>query len=403
LVLTREKTTIRFASRVQRIQPSPTLLVMTRAKELAERGIDVIDFGPGEPDFATPAAICQAAKDAIDAGCTKYTNSSGTNELRDAIAANYNSRYDTSLGRANVITGTGGKQELFNLMMALVDDGDEVIIPIPYWVSFPDQVLLAGGTPVFVHSDDSTGFRPTMEGIDAAVTERTRGVILNSPSNPSGAVIDEAELEKIIALCHDRGLFLIFDETYEFFVYDNQGHVSAARYFDRYPETVIIVNSMSKTYAMTGWRIGYAIAHPKTINAMANIQSHSTSNPSSISQAAAVAALNGTGDEVRRMYEAYVERRRWLVPALDAIPGIRCSNPGGAFYVFPRVSELYGHKGINNSIDFSTYLLDEANVAVVPGSAFGADDYVRISYATSIEALRTGVERIDAAARKLLS
>jgi aspartate aminotransferase len=394
---------IRFASRVQRIQPSPTLLVMTKAKELAERGIDVIDFGPGEPDFETPAAICQAAKEAIDAGCTKYTNSSGTNELRDAIAASYNSRYATSLGRANVITGTGGKQELFNLMMALVSDGDEVIIPIPYWVSFPDQVLLAGGTPVFVPTDDSTGFRPTMEGVRAAVTDRTRGVILNSPSNPSGAVIEEAELEKIIALCHDRGLFLIFDETYEFFVYDDQGHVSAGRYFDRYPETVIIVNSMSKTYAMTGWRIGYAIAHPQTINALANIQSHSTSNPSSISQAAAVAALSGTGDEVRRMYEAYVERRRWLVPALDAIPGIRCSNPGGAFYVFPRVSELYGHKGIGNSIDFSTYLLEEANVAVVPGSAFGADEYVRISYATSMEALRTGVARIDAAARKLLS
>jgi aspartate aminotransferase len=394
---------IRFASRVQRIQPSPTLLVMTKAKELAERGIDVIDFGPGEPDFETPAAICQAAKEAIDAGCTKYTNSSGTNELRDAIAASYNSRYATSLGRANVITGTGGKQELFNLMMALVSDGDEVIIPIPYWVSFPDQVLLAGGTPVFVPTDDSTGFRPTMEGVRAAVTDRTRGVILNSPSSPSGAVIEEAELEKIIALCHDRGLFLIFDETYEFFVYDDQGHVSAGRYFDRYPETVIIVNSMSKTYAMTGWRIGYAIAHPQTINALANIQSHSTSNPSSISQAAAVAALSGTGDEVRRMYEAYVERRRWLVPALDAIPGIRCSNPGGAFYVFPRVSELYGHKGIGNSIDFSTYLLEEANVAVVPGSAFGADEYVRISYATSMEALRTGVARIDAAARKLLS
>jgi aspartate aminotransferase len=284
---------------MSRIKTSPTLMVLNRAAELIAQGIDVIDFGPGEPDFMTPDVVCAAAKRAIDDGLTKYTNALGTNELRDEIAATYNRRYDMSLTRANVITGSGGKQELFNVALALVSDGDEVIIPSPYWVSFPDQVQFAGGTPVFVDLQASNGFRPTLELIENAFSDRTRGVILNSPSNPTGAVIEESELERIIEFSASHGMFVVFDETYEFFVYDGSHHVSAIKWFDRYPETIIVINSMSKTFAMTGWRLGYAVAHPELIAALGKIQSHSTSNPTSISQHAALEALRSGAPEVQ--------------------------------------------------------------------------------------------------------
>ena len=392
---------IRLTERVNEIQSSPTLLVLNKAKALSASGIDVIDFGPGEPDFPTPVSIGDAGKLAIDRGLTRYTNALGTNELRGAIADFYNRRHGTSLELANVIAGTGGKQELFNLVLALVEKGDEVVIPSPYWVSFPDQVAFAGGTPAFAPSDASNGFRPTLEQISGAVTERTRGIILNSPCNPTGAVIEEHELEGIIRFCASRGLFLIFDETYEFFVYGDRRHVSAIRWFSEFPETIAVVNSMSKTFAMTGWRLGYAIAHPDLISAIGKIQSHSTSNPCSISQEAALEALTGKQDEVRRMYEAYVERRAWLIPALNAIPGLECGPPDGAFYVFPRVSAFYGKRGIKGSEDFASYLIDEARVAVVPGIAFGADDCIRVSYATSIDLLKEGVARIAKAVASL--
>ena len=265
----------------------------------------------------------------------------------------------------NVIAGTGGKQELFNLVMSLVEEGDEVIIPSPYWVSFPDQVLFAGGKPVFAHTDPANRFRPTAAAIESLMGDRTRGVILNSPCNPTGAVIERRELDHIVRACNDRGLFLIFDETYEFFVYDGKRHVSAIEWFLEFPETVIVVNSLSKTFSMTGWRLGYAVAHPQIIAAVGRIQSHSTSNPSSISQQAAIAALSGDGQEVRRMFEAYEERRRWLVPALSAIPGFQCDVPDGAFYVFPEVSALYGRGEVVDSASLATYFLEKAAVAVV--------------------------------------
>lgn len=396
-----EQPTIRFAERVTSMEASPTLAISARAQELVRSGIDVIDFAPGEPDFRTPDFIGEAAKRAIDEGHTRYTAAAGCTELREAIADYYNRRYRCALKPSNVIAGTGGKQELFNIMLALVSEGDEVIIPVPYWVSFPDQVSFAGGRPVYARTDPENRFRPTVDIIEKAMSSRTRGVIINSPCNPSGAVITESELAKIIELCHSRELFLIFDETYEFFVYDGQTHVSAARWFADYPETVIVVNSVSKTFAMTGWRLGYAIAHPEIIGAAAKIQSHSTSNPCSISQYAAIEALESDGREVRRMLEAYLERRRWLVPALGSIPGIECEFPDGAFYIFPCVRGLFGRDGITSSLDIARYLLDEARVAVVPGSAFGDDDYVRISYATSMEQLREGVERIDRAVQAL--
>lgn len=395
------KPSIRFSARVSGMEASPTLEVMSRAQELVRSGIDVIDFAPGEPDFSTPAFIGKAAKKAIDDGHTRYTPACGRPELRKSIADYYNRRHGSAIKPANVIAGTGGKQELFNVMLALVSEGDEVVIPVPYWVSFPDQVSFAGGTPVFPRTEASNGFRPTAAMVERSLTDRTRGVIINSPSNPSGAVIEEGELGKIIELCAANELFLIFDETYEFFVYDGRRHVSAAKWFGEFPETVIIVNSVSKTFAMTGWRLGYAIAHPEIIDAASKIQSHSTSNPCSISQFAAIEALGSRGDEVQQMFEEYVKRRAWLVPALDAIPGIDCSPPDGAFYVFPRVSGLFGRGGLDSSIAVARYLLEEARVAVVPGSAFGDDDFVRISYATSMEKIREGVRRIEHAVRAL--
>lgn len=398
---TTARSTIRLTQRVSAMQESPTLAVLNRATALIAQGVDVVDFGPGEPDFATPHSVAEAGKRAIDRGFTKYTNASGTKALREAIAARYNRRYGSSLGLEHVIAGCGGKQELFNLALALVHDGDEVIIPAPYWVSFPDQVAFAGGTPVFAQARPENNFRPTLADLEAVATERTRGVIINSPCNPTGAVISGTELARIVEWCVSRDAFLVFDETYELFVYDGNDHVSAFRWFEQYPETVVIVNSLSKTFAMTGWRLGYAIAHPEIIAALGKIQSHSTSNPSSIAQQAALEALTGREEDVQRMHDAYRERRGWLVPALNDIPGICCNDPDGAFYVFPDIRAFYGKKGINDSQSFAAYLLDEARVAVVPGGAFGADDFVRISYATSMERLHEGVARMRAALAKL--
>ncbi len=395
------KPSIRLTRRVLEIQISPTIAVMNRAQDLAARGVDVVDFGPGEPDFATPARVSRAGIRAIEQGYTKYTNALGLKALREGIATRYNSRYGTHIGVEHVIAGTGGKQELFNLILAMVDTGDEVIIPSPYWVSFPDQVQFAGGRPVFAPTDPKNRFRPTLASIASVATEHTRGVIVNSPHNPTGAVIEEAELGKIVEWCAARDIFLLFDETYEFFTYGDHRHASAIRWFDEYPETVAVVNSMSKTFAMTGWRLGYAVAHPTLINAVGKIQSHSTTNPSSISQAAAIEALGSDPSVVQAMHDAYSERRAFLVPALNAIDGFYCADPDGAFYLFPDVSAFFGRGDIHDSNAFATYLLDEARVAVVPGTAFGADGYVRISYATSMERLREGVARIERAVKKL--
>jgi aspartate aminotransferase len=395
------KPSIRLTRRVLEIEISPTIAVMNRAQDLAARGVDVVDFGPGEPDFATPALVAAAGIRAIEQGYTKYTNALGLKALREGIAARYNRRYGTHIGLEHVIAGTGGKQELFNLILAMVDAGDEVIIPSPYWVSFPDQVQFAGGRPVFAPTDPKNRFRPTLASIASVATERTRGVIINSPHNPTGAVIEEAELGKIVEWCAARDVFLLFDETYEFFTYGDYHHASAIRWFDEYPETVAVVNSMSKTFAMTGWRLGYAVAHPTLINAVGKIQSHSTTNPSSISQAAAIEALSCDPSVVQAMHDAYAERRAFLVPALNAIDGFSCADPDGAFYLFPDVRAFFGRGGIHDSNAFATYLLDEARVAVVPGTAFGADGYVRISYATSMDRLREGVARIEKAVAKL--
>lgn len=394
------KPSVRLSRRVTGIRISPTIAVMNAAQDLIGKGVDIVDFGPGEPDFPTPPSVSAAGKRAIDKGLTKYTSNAGTKALRDAIAGRYQKRWGARVTADNVIAGTGGKQELFNVILSLVEEGDEVIIPSPYWVSFPDQVQFAGGTPVFA-TTEAPIFKPTLEAIAAVATERTRGVIINSPCNPTGAVIDPPELEKIVEWCSARDAFLLFDETYEFFVYHGAQHVSAMRWYNQHPETVIAVNSMSKTFAMTGWRLGFAVAHPSIISAASKIQSHSTSNPSSISQAAALEALNNDAPEVQQMHDAYSERRSWLVPAINAVDGLCCSDPDGAFYIFPEVKSIFGKGKVRDSNTFAQYLLDEARVAVVPGAAFGSDDHVRISYATSMDRLREGVRRIEAALRKL--
>lgn len=395
------RSTIRFTERVTAMKESPTLAVLNRATALVSQGVDVVDFGPGEPDFATPKVVAEAGKRAIDDGLTKYTNASGTKAVRDAIADRYNRRYRLGLTHENVIVGNGGKQELFNIALTLVREGDEIIIPSPYWVSFPDQVEFAGGKPVFARTDPDNHFRPTLADIEAVASERTRGVIINSPCNPTGAVIRGSELEKIVEWCASRDAFLVFDETYELFVYEGNQHVSAMQWFEKYPETVVAVNSMSKTFAMTGWRLGYAVGHPEIIAALGKIQSHSTSNPSTIAQHAALVALSSADEDVQRMYNAYCERRAWLVEALNNLPGICCTDPDGAFYVFPDVSAYFGKHGITDSQSFANYLLDDARVAVVPGGAFGNPDFVRISYATSMDRIREGVARIEKSLRKL--
>jgi aspartate aminotransferase len=394
------KPSVRLTRRVTGIRISPTIAVMNAAQELIGKGVDVVDFGAGEPDFPTPPSVAAAGKRAIDKGLTKYTSNAGTKALRDAIASKYQKQWGARVTAENIIAGTGGKQELFNVVLSLVEEGDEVIIPSPYWVSFPDQVQFAGGTPVFAQPK-APEFKPTLDAIAAVATERTRGVIINSPCNPTGAVIDPSELEKIVEWCSARDAFLLFDETYEFFVYHGAQHVSAMRWYNEHPETVIAVNSMSKTFAMTGWRLGFAVAHPNVIAAASKIQSHSTSNPSSISQAAALQALSGQAPEVQQMHDAYSERRSWLVPAINAVDGLFCSDPDGAFYIFPEVKSIYGKGKVRDSNTFAQYLLDEARVAVVPGIAFGSDDHVRISYATSMDRLHEGVRRIEAALRKL--
>lgn len=399
-ISTTSKSPVRLTRRVQGIQISPTIAVINRAQELISKGVDVIDFGLGEPDFPTPPSASAAGRRAIAQGFTKYTSVSGTEALRDAIAERYQRRWGAKVTSNHVICGTGGKQGLFNIILALVEVGEEVIIPSPYWVSFPDQVQFAGGKPIFAKTEGPK-FRPSLESIEAVASDRTRGVILNSPCNPTGAVIDEGELQRIIEWCSAHDAFLMFDETYEFFVYGGARHVSAMRWFNEYPETIMAVNSMSKTFAMTGWRLGFAIAHPEVILAAGKIQSHSTSNPSSISQAAALAALRADDSEVRRMYEAYSKRRAWLVPAINQIEGFCCSEPDGAFYLFPEVKSLYGKSGIRDSHSFADFLLEQAHVVVVPGSAFGSDDHIRISYATSMERIQEGVRRIEAAVRKL--
>jgi aspartate aminotransferase len=389
------------STRARNLVPSATLAIGAKARQMQADGIDVIGFAQGEPDFDTPNHIKEAAIQAARDGFTKYTATGGINELKDAVAAKLKRDNGLAYTRNQVLISCGGKHSLYNVFQALLDPGDEVNIPAPYWVSFPEQVKLCDAKPVLVHTSEAQGFRLNRQVLEPAVTARTKLVVLNSPSNPTGAALSRAELEGIATLAVERGLVVVSDETYEALVYDGYQHVSIASLSDAMYARTIVVNSMSKAYAMTGWRLGYAAGPAEVIKAMDGLQGQMTSNPTSFAQRGAVVALTGSQEPTQRMREEFAKRRRYIVDRLNAMPGIRCHSPEGAFYVFPNVSALYGKrhgdKAIANSTEFTTFLLDAARIAVVPGVEFGSDRHIRISYATALDKIQQGMDRMAAA------
>lgn len=396
---------MKLSKRVNSIKPSPTLEITERAAAMKAEGIDIIGFGAGEPDFDTPEHIKKAAIDALKKGYTKYTPVSGINVLKDAIIAKLQRDNRLAYNREEVIVSCGAKHILYNLAQAMFEEGMEVIIPAPYWVSYPDIVLLAGGTPVFVNTTEEEGFLLTAEKFERAITKKTRALILNYPSNPTGATYDLDTLEEIAKIAVKHNIYLISDEIYEKILYTDIHHVSIASLNEKIKELTVVVNGLSKAYSMTGWRLGYAAGQKELISAMNNIQSQSTSNPTSFAQYGGVDALNGSQDEVIKMRDEFKQRRDYIVRRLKMMRGVSCFNPAGAFYVFPKISFYYGKsfKGhtIKNSLDMSDYLLREGRVSVVPGAAFGADDYLRLSYATSMKNIEGGLSRIEEALEKL--
>jgi aspartate aminotransferase len=391
---------MKISQRARNTAPSPTLGITARARQLKAQGIDVIGFGAGEPDFDTPEPIKRAAIAALEAGDTKYTPSSGTEALREAICEKLQRDNGLAYQTNEVIVSVGAKHSLYNLMQALLDPGDEVIIPAPYWVSYPEQVKLAGGRPISVDASESDGFRVTAAAIRAAITPATRMVVINSPSNPTGAAIEAEELRRIAGLAVERDLIVVSDEIYEKLTYDGRRHTSIASFSEEVKARTFTVNGFSKAYSMTGWRLGYVAGDKTVVAAMGRIQDQSTSNPTSFAQAGAVAALNGSQDSVEMMRRAFEERRNVIVRRLNAIPGIDCVNPDGAFYVFPNVASLFTPQ-VPDTDAMAEYLLAEARIAVVPGSGFGAPHYIRLSYATTMEQIEEGMNRLEAAARSL--
>lgn len=393
-----------LSRRAREVKPSPTLAIDSKAKALKAAGVDVVNFGVGEPDFDTPENVKKAAVKAIEEGFTKYTPAGGTDELKDAIAAKLRRDNGLEYARDEIVVSCGAKHSLYNSAQALFGPGDEVIVPAPYWVSYPDQILLNDATPVIVKTREEDGFVLSAGAFEAAVTSRTKALILNSPSNPTGFAYDKKAIERVADVACRKNVFVISDEIYEKLVYDGAGHTSIASLSKEMRDRTLVVNGLSKSHAMTGWRIGYAAGPKQVIKAMTDIQSQSTSNPNSIAQKAAVEALTGPQDSVAVMREEFDARRRFLVEALNRIPGLTCRTPNGAFYAFPNCSRVFGKKAgertIASSSDLAVYLLDEAKVALVPGSAFGDDAYLRLSYATSMANIKKGVERIgDAIAR----
>ncbi|HYA87277.1 MAG TPA: pyridoxal phosphate-dependent aminotransferase [Nitrospirota bacterium] len=388
-----------IAKRAQAIQPSPTLAMAAKAKAMKAQGIDVVDFGVGEPDFDTPENVKQAGIKAIQMGFTKYTPAGGTDELKDAIIDKLKKDNGLQYEKSQILVSCGAKHSLYNIAEALFDPGDEVIIPSPYWVSYPDQVLLKDATPVIVETTEEEGFKISAKKLAKAITNKTKALVLNSPSNPTGLAYDKKALEDIAALAVQKNIYVISDEIYEKLIYDGFTHTSIASLGQEIKSRAIVVNGVSKSHAMTGWRIGYAAGPKDVITAMTNIQSQSTSNPSSISQKAAVEALRGPQEFIRTMNAEFATRRTYMIDRLNKMKGVSCLMPVGAFYAFPRVSALFGKslngKVIKSSADFAALLLDEAKVALVSGDAFGADAYIRLSYATSREIIEKGLDRIE--------
>jgi len=380
---------------LKRIKPSPTIAVTQKARELKAAGKDVIGLGAGEPDFDTPENIKKAAIDAINKGDTKYTAVDGTPALKQAIINKFKKENNLEYSTDEITVGTGGKQVIYNAFMATLNKGDEVIIPAPYWVSYPDMVLLAGGNPKIVKCNENDGFKLTPKNLKKAITKKTKWLILNSPSNPTGASYTRGEIESLSeVLIKNKNIHILSDDIYEHITYDNFNFFTIAQ-ISKLKNRTLTMNGVSKSYAMTGWRIGYAAGPKEIIKAISKIQSQSTSNPSSISQAAAVEALNGSQDFIQERSEAFKERRDFVVNSLNNIKGISCLKPNGAFYVFPSCKKLLGKKTkLKTDKDFVEKLLEKSLVAVVQGSAFGLDGYFRISYATSMDNLKKSLERI---------
>ncbi|MAG91751.1 aspartate aminotransferase [Candidatus Woesearchaeota archaeon] len=377
-----------LSARIRGISPSATLAVDAKAKQLKKEGKDMVIFGAGEPDFNTPDNIKEAAKRAVDNNITRYTPAGGMPDLKKAVAEKFKSFNKINYDLSEVMIACGAKHALFNIAMAILDKGDEVIVPVPYWVSYAEMIKLAEAKSVFCKSDDK--FKLTAKDVEEKITDKTKAIILNFPNNPSGATIDESELRKIADIAVKNNLYVVSDEVYEHFVYGNSKFVSIASLNEDIKRLTITVNSVSKTYAMTGWRIGYCGAPKEIIKPMTSLQSHSTSNPSNIAQMAALEAITGPQDSVKQMVQAFDERRKFIHKRLNEIDGIKCVEPEGAFYAFADISGT----GMN-SMDFASKLLDEALVAVVPGGAFGVDICVRLSYATSVKEISKGLDRID--------
>ncbi|MBN2283197.1 MAG: pyridoxal phosphate-dependent aminotransferase [Deltaproteobacteria bacterium] len=396
---------MKLAERVQRIQPSATLAITARANALKAEGKDIIGFGAGEPDFDTPMNIKRAAIDAIHQGFTKYTPVAGTDELREAIAEKFRRDNNLVYRKSQIVVSCGAKHSLANLSQVLFERGDEVIIPAPYWVSYPDIVCLSDAEPVIVKTDETTNFKMTPGQLSESITKRTKALILNSPSNPTGAVYTRDELAALAEIVLEHDMVVISDDIYEHILYDDVPFCTIANISEEMKEKTIVVNGVSKTYAMTGWRIGYAAGPEEIMSQVAKVQSQNTSNPSSIAQKAALEAIRGGQDTVGIMVSEFQKRRDYIVAALNDIEGISCTMPAGAFYVFPTVSGLYGRSfrgtSITNSTELAAWLLDDALVAVVPGAAFGSDAHMRLSYAASMAHIERGMERISDAVNGL--
>jgi len=393
--------------RAKSIKPSPTLAMDARAKAMKAEGIDIVNFGVGEPDFDTPDNIKEAAIKAIRDGFTKYTPVGGIDPLKDSIIEKFKNDNALHYTREEIIVSCGAKHSLYNIAQALLSPGDEVLIPSPYWVSYPEQVFLNDAIPVFVKTYEEDSFMVKPEVIKSCITEKTKALILNSPSNPTGITYRRENLEHIAEIALRYNLIVISDEIYEKLIYDGVKHTSIASLGNEIKKMTIVVNGLSKSYAMTGWRIGYAAGPKEIITAMTNIQSQSTSNPTSIAQKAALEALRGPQDFIQVMTTEFDKRRRFLINELNTIPGISCISPTGAFYAFPNTSKLYGRsmhdQRISSSSDLALCLLEHAKVALVHGNAFGDDNYIRLSYATSIDEIKKGVNRIKEAVQELSS
>ena len=383
---------VQLAARINRIEPSATMAAVAEADKLRQQGIDVVDMTAGEPHFSTPAHVKEAAIAAINGNFSKYTAVGGTLELKDAILKRHATDFGSVYTRDEVCASVGGKHALFNVISVLVDHGDEVILPVPYWVSFKDMVNYVGGRCVLVHADESQGFRVTADMVSRLITSKTKMIILNSPSNPSGAVMSPDDMAEVIRLAHERGIWVISDECYVYLNYTGKNFSvgSLTEYRDRF----LVVGSLSKTYAMTGWRLGYTLGPAAVVSAVTKLQSQSTSNPTSIVQKAAAAALNGSQQCVADMRAEYIQLRDHTVAGLRSIPGMKCTLPEGAFYVYPNVSGFFGRGGLNSGAGVAHGLLHKAHVATVAGEGFGTTDHVRISYATSMANVDKALDRM---------